>query len=73
MAGSARRLCPGRDRRAPGAEDGAFIEAVRTGEIALLKAAAQVKRRAELITALRLRLARGSGRRWPHARRRHGF
>jgi hypothetical protein len=35
------------------AEDETLIEAVRTGEIALLKAAAQVKRRAELITALR--------------------
>ena len=35
------------------AEDETLIEAVRTGAIALLKAAAQVKRRAELITALR--------------------
>jgi hypothetical protein len=35
------------------AEDETLIEAVRTGEISLLKAAAQVKRRAELITALR--------------------
>jgi hypothetical protein len=35
------------------AEDAALVEAVRTGEIALLAAAAQVRRRADLITALR--------------------
>ena len=35
------------------AEDAALVEAVRTGEIALLAAAAQVRRRADLITAFR--------------------